>query len=65
MIEPANTIVCVDCGGTCHLLTYPPEDGLWEPGDIVTYRCQDCTDRWDIVLTEEDVPDAEQDTTHL
>ena len=28
-------IVCVDCGGRAHLLTHPPEDGQWEPGDIV------------------------------
>ena len=45
-------IVCVDCGGRAHLLTYAPEDGEWQPGDIVAYRCEDCRDRWDLVLPE-------------
>ena len=47
-------ILCVDCGGTCHLLTRPylEEDGSqgFRPGDIVAYRCSDCLDRWDIEL---------------
>ena len=43
------TIVCVDCGGTCHLLSHVPEEGF-APGDVVAYRCEDCRDRWDIVL---------------
>jgi hypothetical protein len=42
---------CVDCGGRCHLGGYEPEDG-WQPGDIVFYRCEDCLDRWDIVLPD-------------
>jgi hypothetical protein len=53
--EPAAEIVCVDCGGRAHLLTYPREDGHWEVGDVVTYRCADCLDRWDLVLEEGDV----------
>jgi hypothetical protein len=51
--QPAPVIVCVDCGGRAHLLSYPPEDGRWEPGDIVAYRCEDCMDRWDLVIPEE------------
>jgi len=53
MPTPADTIVCVDCGGRCHLLTLPPEEG-WEAGEVVAYRCEDCRDRWDIVLTDAD-----------
>lgn len=53
MHVPEPTIVCVDCGGTCHLLTAAPEDDLWLPGDIVAYRCSDCLDRWDLVLPDE------------
>ena len=49
-------IVCVDCGGTCHRLSYEPEDGF-EPGDIVAYRCADCLDRWDVELEEDDLTD--------
>lgn len=61
-LTPEPVIVCVDCGGRAHLLTRPrtdplldgPNDGpAWLPGDIVAYRCEDCLDRWDLVLPEE------------
>ncbi len=55
MTAPAEVITCIDCGGRAHLISYPPEDGVWEAGEIVTYRCADCLDRWDLVLTEDDV----------
>jgi hypothetical protein len=43
----AETIVCVECGGTAHLLTgFPPDDPPMA-GDIVPYRCADCMDRFD------------------
>ena len=29
------------------------EDGVWLPGDYVAYRCEDCLDRWDLVLPDE------------
>ncbi|MFM8382264.1 MAG: hypothetical protein ACKOA6_09775 [Actinomycetota bacterium] len=51
---PEGEIVCVDCGGRCFLITPAREDGRWYPGDIVAYRCQDCRDRWDLVLPEID-----------
>jgi hypothetical protein len=47
-------IVCVDCGGTCHRISYEPEDGF-AAGDAVAYRCEDCRDRWDIVVEDDDV----------
>jgi len=25
----------------------------WQVGDVVAYRCEDCLDRWDIVLDDE------------
>jgi hypothetical protein len=49
--EVAEHIVCVDCGGRCHRLSYPPDQGF-QPGDVVAYRCEDCRDRWDVVLGE-------------
>jgi hypothetical protein len=59
-VEPEKEIVCIDCGGRCFLISYPPEDGLWSRGDIVTYRCQDCRDRWDLVLPDSsDIDDSE------
>jgi hypothetical protein len=55
LIEPDQVIVCVDCGGRAHLLTHPREEGPpWEPGDIVAYRCEDCLDRWDLVMPDDD-----------
>ncbi len=52
----SKTITCVDCGGTCHLLSYEPDEGF-APGDIVAYRCEDCVDRWDIELDADDLDD--------
>lgn len=45
-------ITCVDCGGRCHLLTTWPDDDPPLPGDVIAYRCEDCLDRWDLVLPE-------------
>ena len=52
-VEVEQVITCIDCGGRAHLISYPPEDG-WEPGDVVVYRCEDCLDRWDLVVPDED-----------
>src|SRR3954462_2645040 len=57
MTAPAEVITCVDCGGRGHLISFPAEDGRWEAGEGVTYRCADCLDRWDLVLEEADVND--------
>ena len=57
VLQPTPQIVCIDCGGRCFLLTQPREDGIWESGDVIAYRCEDCLDRWDIVMSDED--DAE------
>jgi hypothetical protein len=53
-IQVPPVIVCVDCGGRAHLLSYEREDEPWEQGDVVAYRCEDCNDRWDIVLEHDD-----------
>jgi len=58
MRGPAESIVCVDCGGPCGLITPPREDGTWFAGDVVTYRCRDCLDRWDLILEEEDITET-------
>lgn len=54
MLQPEPTIDCIDCGGRCHLLTKAREDDEWLAGDIVAYRCEDCRDRWDLVLPDDD-----------
>jgi hypothetical protein len=48
-VEVDEIITCVDCGGRAHLLTELPEWG-WRPGDLLVYRCEDCLDRWDVVV---------------
>jgi hypothetical protein len=55
-VEAELGMTCVDCGGTLHPLSYPPEEG-WEPGDVVAYRCPDCYERFDIVLPDLDDDD--------
>ena len=62
MVEPDLVITCIDCGGRAHLLNRPRDPDVedvdaqrWEPGDIATYRCEDCLDRWDLVLEDDDV----------
>ena len=59
MLTPDPEIVCIDCGGRSFLLTPAREDGAWVAGDIVAYRCEDCLDRWDLVLED---PDGDDDT---
>lgn len=64
MLEPDPVITCIDCGGRAHLLTpadVDPEAGgaePWQPGDVVAYRCEDCNDRWDIVLDDDAVEEG-------
>ena len=43
------------------LAAFDDEPGLSSlgPGDVVSYRCQDCRDRWDLVLP--DAPDDRAD----
>lgn len=49
-MPPDPVITCIDCGGRAHLLT-------WH-GEVVSYRCEDCLDRWDLVV---DIDDEERD----
>ena len=53
----AESIVCVECGGTAYLLIGFPPDDPPRAGDIVPYRCADCVDRFDIVVEEADLED--------
>ena len=55
MFAPPPQITCIDCGGRCFLLSMAREDGTWEAGDAVAYRCEDCLDRWDLVLEDSDI----------
>ena len=52
---PASVIVCVDCGGRAHLVQPADAETPYEEDDIATYRCEDCLDRWDLVVTADDL----------
>lgn len=54
----ADTVVCVDCGGTCHRLPFVTPEFGWQLGDVVTYRCSDCLDMWYLEVHEDDLDDA-------
>lgn len=56
-IEIERIIVCVDCGGRAHLLTHLDDEVPPEPGDVLAYRCEDCMDRWDIVVADDEPGD--------
>ncbi|MDQ1411792.1 MAG: hypothetical protein QOE07_380 [Acidimicrobiaceae bacterium] len=51
----ADTIVCVDCGGTCHRQPFERPEFGWQVGDIVTFRCSDCADMWYLEVAEDDL----------
>jgi hypothetical protein len=50
-------IDCIDCGGVAHRLTQPDDTGRFWPGDLVVYRCEDCLDRWDLIVPDDDADD--------
>jgi hypothetical protein len=54
MTDPPATIVCVECGGTAHLISYLPDDDRLEDDYPVAYRCSDCGERLDVVWGDED-----------
>jgi hypothetical protein len=54
-VPVARQIVCVDCGGDAFLVRDAPEDDPWLEGDVVTYRCRDCLERWDLVVAADDL----------
>ncbi len=53
--SPIAIIVCVDCGGRAHLVQPGTDESPYVEGDIASYRCEDCLDRWDLVVTAEDL----------
>lgn len=49
MDQPAPTIICIECGGTAHLISFLPEDEPLDEGYPLAYRCSDCMERFDVV----------------
>jgi len=52
-MEAVDRITCVECGGVAHLVSFAPPDEGFQPGDIVTYVCEDCGHRVDVVLEDD------------
>ena len=57
-MQPASIINCVECGGRAHLISFPPPDGEFEPGDQLIYRCEDCLERFDIINDDVEGPET-------
>ncbi len=53
-MEVDPVITCIDCGGRAHLISRFDDESPPMPGDLITYRCEDCLDRWDLVIPGED-----------
>lgn len=51
----ADTITCIDCGGTCHRIPFEAPEFGWQQGDVVTYRCGECMDLWYLEVAEDDL----------
>ena len=54
MNQPPESINCVECGGTAHLISFLSDEDPVEPGEALAYRCSDCLDRFDVVWIEDD-----------
>lgn len=51
----ADTICCVDCGGTCSRVPIDAPEQGWRVGDVVSYRCHDCADVWYLEVDGDDL----------
>ncbi len=58
VVSIATHIDCMECGGRAELVQRIEPDDDVEPGDIVTYVCGECAQRWDVVVDETDVDDG-------
>lgn len=56
----AETITCVDCGGSCQRLPFEAPELGWQLGDVVTYRCRDCADVWYLEVGVDDLTQREE-----
>ncbi len=54
LVDAPAQIVCVDCGGDAFLLERLEPGEQVEAGTILSYRCKDCMDRWDIEIGDEE-----------
>jgi uncharacterized protein YlaI len=48
-----SLVTCMTCGGRAHRVSTPPPDQPFESGDVVTFICEDCDERIDLVVGDE------------
>ena len=53
-MDVADQITCVECRGNARLVSFAPPDEGFAPGDVITYVCEDCGQRLDLVLEEDE-----------
>ena len=53
-MKVVESITCVDCDGIAHLLSTWATDTPPEPGDILSYLCASCWERFDLVWEDQD-----------
>lgn len=49
-----SEIICIECGGIAHLISFLPEDEPIGEGTPLAYRCSDCLDRLDLIWEPDD-----------
>jgi hypothetical protein len=54
-MDVPSRIDCVECGGVAHLQSYPPPEGF-AAGDVITFACEDCDHRLDVVFEDGESP---------
>jgi hypothetical protein len=53
----AERIACMECGGEAQLAQPIGPEDEFDAGDIVTYLCGECWQRWDVVVDAADIDD--------
>jgi hypothetical protein len=53
-LDVPDRITCVECGGDANRMSHPPPDEGFSSGDVVTYVCEDCGRRLDVVVEGDD-----------
>lgn len=59
--EIADTIVCVDCDGLAHLVSYLDPESPPVAGDVLVYRCNECYEPFYIVHETGESPTGQAD----
>ena len=52
MSGPPESLTCVECGGTAHLISFLAPDEPPDPETPLAYRCSDCMERFDVIWGE-------------